>query len=310
MHENLTFYFDSCTRFHKSLYINGWAHGDSKPLLAGIVPRGKAVEKMSFEHRWDMSELGDVGKNAFGFEIQLLMDSKEIPDDLSITMIFSNYQPVTFTWDAIVRRAWEHTPRYKVWTRFNELVKSENVATMLDIGGRARSGVFKADEFPHLKVEVLDILSDTGVTHVGDAHRMSQIVGRDKYDAVMSTSVFEHLVMPWKVAVEMNRILKRGGLGFVHTHQSIGMHDMPWDFYRFSDNAWKGIFNHATGFEILQTEMANMNYIIPCMWEDRHFEAERARGFESSAVLVRKIGECELDWPLTAADVTKDIYPE
>ena len=93
-------------------------------------------------------------------------------------------------------------------------------------------------------------------TVVADAHQLSSVLPASYFDAVTSTAVFEHLVMPWKVAIEMNRVMKVGAWAFIYTHQTIGMHDLPWDYFRFSDNAWKGIFNRHTGFEIIGTELS------------------------------------------------------
>jgi len=33
---------------------------------------------------------------------------------------------------------------------------------------------------------------------------------------------FEHLAMPWKVAVELNKILRPGGIAYFVTHQASG----------------------------------------------------------------------------------------
>ncbi len=134
---------------------------------------------------------------------------------------------------------------------------------MLDIGGRARSRVQRSELFPDCDVTVLDIVADPGVDVVGDAHELSRLFAPDSFDFAMSISVFEHLLMPWKVAVELNRVMRPGGFVLVHTHQTIGMHDMPWDFLRYSDAAWAGIFNRYTGFEVIKTDMSRFLHIVP-----------------------------------------------
>ena len=139
---------------------------------------------------------------------------------------------------------------------------------------------------------------------------MSEVLPHDHFDGVYSVAAFEHLAMPWKVAVEMNRVMKVGAIGLVHTHQTIGMHDLPWDYFRFSDSAWKGIFNAHTGFEIIETFMWLRQFIIPFQWKERYRDAEKGAGFEGSTVLFRKIGPATVDWPLRADQVTSDSYPE
>jgi hypothetical protein len=115
--------------------------------------------------------------------------------------------------------------------------------------------------------------------------------------------------MPWKVAVEMARVLRPGGLALVISHQTIGMHDLPWDFLRFSDAAWSGLFNRATGFEIVATRMAGFMHILPRAWTKRHRGAEAAGGYEVSAVIARRIGVPSVDWPVRLGDILATRYP-
>jgi hypothetical protein len=178
------------------------------------------------------------------------------------------------------------------------------------VGGRARSGILRKDEFPSCEVTVLDILADEGVDVVADAHEMSRHLPPESFDAVLCVSVFEHLVMPWKVAVEMNRVMKPGAIGYISTHQTIGMHDLPWDYYRFSDTAWNGLFGPRTGFRILGTALDHPLFIVPFHYTEFYAHAESSAGFETSAVLVEKISPSLLDWDAAARDVVEDAYPD
>jgi hypothetical protein len=112
---------------------------------------------------------------------------------------------------------------------------------LLDIGGRARSGVQRSEHYPECDVTTLDIIANSGVDVVGDAHELGRYFSPGSFEFAHCSSVFEHLVMPWKAAVEINRVLKPGGAALIFTHQTIGMHDMPWDFFRFSDSSFCGI---------------------------------------------------------------------
>ncbi|MCX7382180.1 MAG: class I SAM-dependent methyltransferase [Alphaproteobacteria bacterium] len=180
---------------------------------------------------------------------------------------------------------------------------------MLDIGGRARSGVQRSEHFPACDVTTFDIVADPGVDVVGDAHEMSRHFLPESFDFALCIAVFEHLAMPWKVAVEMARVLKPGGLALIFTHQTIGMHDLPWDFFRFSDSAWSGLFNRYTGFEIVAARLTSFMHIVPRAWSERHRLAETAGGFEGSAVLVRRIGVPVVDWPVPLGEIIKTHYP-
>ena len=181
--------------------------------------------------------------------------------------------------------------------------------SLLDIGGRARSGNKYSDEYSDCDVTTFDIVPSPEVDVVGDAHELSRHFAPESFDFAISISVFEHLVMPWKVAIEINKVLRPGGLMFIFSHQTIGLHEIPWDFYRFSDAGWTGLFNRATGFEIVQTLMSEPAYVVPRAWTGRYQGKENTAGFEASAVIVRKIGPTALSWEVQVPDILASRYP-
>jgi len=156
----------------------------------------------------------------------------------------------------------------------------------------------------------MDILPGDNVDVVGDAHKLASFFPPDRFDAFYSVCVFEHLMMPWTVVTQINKVLKMGGIGLVFTHQTIGLHDMPWDFWRFSDTAWDALFNEKTGFKILDRAMDTESYILPFIYRPSKETAEQSAGFEGSAVLVEKIGSCQLEWNVAPSDISNTDYPE
>lgn len=72
---------------------------------------------------------------------------------------------------------------------------------------------------------------------VGDAHELSLLFPNEHFDVGMSKAVFEHLAMPWKVVLEVNKILRPNGLLFINTLHTFPLHEKPWDFWRFSEEA-------------------------------------------------------------------------
>ncbi len=116
--------------------------------------------------------------------------------------------------------------------------------------------------------------------------------------------------MPWKVAIELNRIMELGGVGFFITHLCWPLHDQPWDFWRFSSDAWSSIFNRATGFEIIEAAMGEPAFVVAnCCHAATNF-AEYPAGFLASSVLFRKIGETNLSWDVDIDDVLSNSYPD
>ncbi|MCC6717263.1 MAG: class I SAM-dependent methyltransferase [Acetobacteraceae bacterium] len=181
--------------------------------------------------------------------------------------------------------------------------------TLLDVGGRARSYVQKSEEFPHCDVTVFDIHPDPGVDVVGDAHEMSRLLPAESFDFAQSLAVFEHLLMPWKVAVELNRVLKPGGVCYIWAPQTHALHDLPWDFFRFSDAAWHALFNAHTGFEILGTDMSLQVHVVPRVYPETPADAEHSAGFMACGVIARKIGPARVDWAVPLGEVIDTSYP-
>ena len=111
------------------------------------------------------------------------------------------------------------------------------------------------------------------------------------------------------MAVEINKILRIGGIGLIFTHQTIGMHDLPWDFFRFSDNAWHALFNEATGFRIIDKCLDYTQFVLPSIIRNDKIDAEKAAGFEGSVVLFEKTGECNLSWDVEMNQIINTMYP-
>lgn len=191
-----------------------------------------------------------------------------------------------------------------------EIVAGGRRPMLLDLGGRRRSGRGYTDDLTMCDITVFDILADPGVDVVGDAHELSSHFPAGHFDLIMCNSVFEHLLMPWKVALELGRVLRVGGLCYINTHQTIGLHDMPWDFWRFSDTAWNGLFNHRTGFEIVDARMSFFNHVVTASWSPGYAGSEASGGFEASSVLVRKTGSSDLSWNVSLTETISTAYPE
>jgi hypothetical protein len=95
--------------------------------------------------------------------------------------------------------------------------------------------------------------------------------------------------MPWRVALEINKILRVGGSLWVQSHQTLGLHDFPWDYWRFSSESWASLLNKNTGFEIVDAISDHEMYIIPFLTRNEMFDAEKAAGYELSAVHAVKV---------------------
>jgi hypothetical protein len=189
---------------------------------------------------------------------------------------------------------------------------------VLEIGSRIVSpdSESKRSLFPNAgSYTGFDFYPDANTDIVGDAHRLSEIVGDKKFDAIFSIAVFEHLAMPWIVAREINRVLRPGGLTYHGTVFSWPAHERPWDFWRLSDEGLKVLFSPALGYELLGAGLFDP--------VSTHFRTLRkgqagfpnAAAFASASILCRKTSDLQLDnfrWPSDLGAVVGDDsrYPE
>jgi hypothetical protein len=137
---------------------------------------------------------------------------------------------------------------------FHEQVNEMDHPIVLELGTKrsdpARSTMHK-DFVPHAsRFMGFDLEAGEDVDIVGDIHRLSHFVGREKMDIIISCSTFEHLKYPFLAAHEIMRSLKIGGLLYIQTHQTFPLHAYPFDYFRYSTEALAGLFGTRMGFEV------------------------------------------------------------
>jgi len=189
---------------------------------------------------------------------------------------------------------------------FRELLAEQGPeGAFLEVGSRSRSGNTYRDLVPDgWTYEGMDILPGDNVDTVGDAHRIASLYPEQRFDAVFAVSVLEHLVMPWRFVIELNHVLRPGAVGLFLTHQTWPLHDEPFDFFRFSDRAWRGLLNPATGFEIIEARVGEPAFVVPAtIHAATAFDEAEPAGALVSAVLFRKVGPTALTWPVEPEDV-------
>lgn len=301
------FMVDAMTKFYNTVRVSGWFHrpGDTlsrvELLDDGLLA---CVSEVGLAH----GGVASLGPDK-GFAVQALRQRDDGGPAGRLRFHTKGGWSGEAALVALGEERAEGVATGGMMNRFIAAVEAIPGGRLLDIGGRARSGLDRRRQFRIGDYVVLDILPGSNVDVVGDAHALAGLFPAELFDAILSVSVFEHLLMPWTVVTQMNAVLKPGGIALVFTHQTVGMHDLPWDFWRFSDTAWDGLFNAHTGFEIVERALDRAQHVIPIVWTPDKEGAERAAGFEGSAVLVRKTGPCRLAWPLRPADITATTYP-
>jgi methyltransferase family protein len=208
-------------------------------------------------------------------------------------------------------RALRGDPAGALFARFGSELSAREARRVLEIGSRARSGTEHRDVLPDdCSYTGLDVRAGPNVDVVGDVHDLGAVLAGQQFDAVYSLSVFEHVLMPWKALLEINGVLAPGGLLFIATHQTYPLHDEPWDFWRFSDQAWRALLNPATGFEIMATALGEPSAVVPRYATSVSWNIQAGPAYLVSSVLARKIGDPSVSWPVDAATIVAGEYPQ
>jgi hypothetical protein len=181
---------------------------------------------------------------------------------------------------------------------------------VLEIGSRARSGIVRRDcVAAGVEYVGLDVVDGPNVDVVGDAHRLSEFLPAAHFTHAFAISVWEHLLAPWKVSLELNAVLTDGAEVLVQTHQTWPVHDAPSDYWRFSQWSWKALFNEDTGFEIVESAMGIPGTVLAHMPRVGTVGLGAEPAFLGSTVLARKIGPPRVTWGAATDELGATFYP-
>lgn len=75
----------------------------------------------------------------------------------------------------------------------------------------------------------------------------------DRFDMILFSQVMEHLMRPRDVLKELRRVLKPGGTMFLSAPLFYEEHEQPYDFYRYTQFAWRHLLDEA-GLELKSLE--------------------------------------------------------
>jgi hypothetical protein len=294
-------HIDRCMIFCGAVIVSGWYEKrGSGPTQIQIEHKGRRLLTCFEEvYRQDLHEIygGDAG--SWGFTARTILPSGQGDDDDESSLLI-RIRSCGAEETIIERPSQQFLPGELAEFRgvFEDFIRmvNERGGRVLEIGARARSGVTRRERFrPPLEYVGFDISPGPNVDVVGDAHHLSRFV-TGKFTAAFSISTFEHLLMPWKVVLELNKLLDEGALVFTHTHQTYPLHETPWDFWRLSQDAWHGLYNRHTGFEIIKAMHAERAFLSAAFVEPHFRGLDRAPCYLGSNCIARKIGNAEVAW--------------
>lgn len=307
---SITCHIDSFSIFKRSIAISGWAfcrHGTIAEITLNLPKGGIYSLGIPNLPSPDVAAVHGEVASYSRFDIQVLVS--ESPEEiLNAKLIIHSLQGVSHIVNELSRTPSKEST-HEIMEEFFSKLRARSVGKFLEVGSRARSGGIRKNLVPESwSYTGLDIVAGENVDVVGDAHGISKLFPGEKFDAVGAFSVLEHILMPWKFIIELNKILDIGAIGFFSTHQCWPLHDVPWDFWRFSDNAWPALLNRDTGFEIISTALSDPAFTVSQRINTTtNFGSQP--GFLSSVVQFRKISETKLEWPVELKDIITTKYP-
>jgi hypothetical protein len=187
----------------------------------------------------------------------------------------------------------------------NELGRSPRI---LEIGARGThvDPRFRSDA----EYVGFDLHPGDNVDVAGDAHELSSHFS-EPFDAAYAISTIEHLAMPWRFAVEVNAVLRDGGLLFLATHHTWPLHMQPWDFWRFSPSAFEVLLREQTGFRLRGCALGLPASIVPLGTEASTRGVAEQVSYMGISALAERIGPALRD-PWEAVEIAQlfsSAYP-
>jgi hypothetical protein len=301
-------FVDAVHSFRGFYLAEGWAHDGTGPVAPELILDGRLLPASSERvMRPDLQVLGAPG--LCGYRLRYIMGDGESATRLALRfrndteeIIVENPGAALF---AAKTQDWAG-----VQAAFLEHIRAAPGARILELGSRARSGITRRDLFDGLEYTGFDIIAGENVDVIGDAHRLSTYFLSEHFDFAYSVSVFEHLMWPWKVVLELNEVIKTGGIVLSQSHQTWPVHDAPWDFFRFSDSAWRGLFCETTGFRVLHAVQSMPAHTICAHYSGQpHLNFGTPDGYLVSICTAQKVGKPFVQWDAQPSALYLGDYP-
>ena len=135
----------------------------------------------------------------------------------------------------------------------------------------------------------LDIRRSPGTTIVGDAHGLP--FASSSFDLILCTEMLEHTLDPQQIVDEIWRVLRPGGRVLLTTRFIFPLHDVPGDYYRFTNYALAHLFRRwaSARVEPEATTLETLGILLHRLAIQGEFRAHRAARLALVAV-ARLIG--------------------
>jgi SAM-dependent methyltransferase len=303
----MNFFIDKFMKIGGAFIIHGWSErfrpGDRLVINSGDTLLETVTRPIM---RLDLRQHFGTGAELWGFRAYGIDEGRDSLQATSVGLKFANGEKIENLASACVPK--EDHLAHVVWANFIAEANAKG-GRLVEIGSRARSGSTIRNQLgSNVEYIGIDVTDGPNVDIVADAHNIADFI-KSPVDYVCSISTFEHFIMPWKVVLEINKILVPGGKVFSHSHQTWPEHDVPYDFFRFSDQAWFGLFNAHTGFQVNEVKSGHPVAVLAKYNVGGPFEEmEHSPGYAMSVCVAQKISDVLVEWNAPMNSVRKIGY--
>jgi SAM-dependent methyltransferase len=123
-----------------------------------------------------------------------------------------------------------------------QLIKLKKPLVLVVGGGGQKKWLNQRLKYGECEIVYTDIDIDADIDLFCDAHDLP--FHDDCFDAVVTTAVMEHVMYPERVASEIARVLKIGGLLYSELPFIQQVHEGAYDFTRYTLSGHRRLFNH------------------------------------------------------------------
>jgi SAM-dependent methyltransferase len=152
-------------------------------------------------------------------------------------------------WQRLIPKSSVNLASQRVLSRVRELLDKMPSATVLVVGGGCQRKWLDERLGSGCSVQTVytDIDSNADVDLFCDGHDLPFVDG--VFDAVVTTAVLEHVLYPERVAAEITRVLKEGGLLYSELPFMQQVHEGAYDFTRYTLSGHRRLFNGVSEIE-------------------------------------------------------------
>jgi len=139
---------------------------------------------------------------------------------------------------------------YNHWQAvFCETIPKYKLGSVLDVGCGNAPYLSEIQKYSE-EIYLMDYMEkDNPVSFLGNVQKMP--VNNACFDSILCFQVFEHISDPFIAIKEITRILKPNGLLFFSVPHLSRLHEVPFDFYRYTKYGIEHLLI-SSGFEILE----------------------------------------------------------